>query len=570
MTAILNETQHMTAAERDLAVPELSRIFRNGLIGDLKNSTRVAQACNHNPSNNFGERLQRFQTVLDVAVEEERELARTSRFVHRTLQSTNRRAIGYRQAATVSGATFLATGAQDDLSNQLQAQATVAAPSALPALPPPPQGFVPPPAPAAAAPLPPTATQAMTFQAHVECCLSSAEMALRGASNTNAPRKCWGDCGGYHLYRDCPHKNEPAVREAFRRNWDAHLADRKEKEKSRFNPNHYRREGLVSKQAASLVNQVLEENISANTRKALLMDLVAEVARHHPNLLTEPRETQSGRVRTRSQGPSNGPPLAFMFWQIEEDPSGSGHRVSALSRATWNHDGGNGLLSNWLEQSQTPLVGVAQAGDDVVYPIAPQLPHVCVPIGKGKEATVEGLADTGGACNMADEAYFLALAAKYPELIQNVQRLEDYQERNIVIGGVGQGKVEITTIMSIHLPWQVNGQETRLVIGLAKNMPVTLLIGLPFFIAAQCTLDIANQRCVSNVFNTTWPLTFKIPFKKTVRELDQAAGSGVGRLALAASSDLEVIDVDEEPPRKRQKKIRFAFPVSGGFEEEEE
>jgi hypothetical protein len=250
-----------------------------------------------------------------------------------------------------------------------------------------------------------------------------------------------------------------------------------------------------------------------------------------------------------------------MFYQVDaaggNDTEGGAHGLSMLSSKQ---------TEDWIQRQ---FAGVAQPDGGIVYPIAPQLPHGVILIGLNGEATLEGLFDTGGACNMGEEAYFLAFAEQFPHLIHSIQKLADFQESDINIGGVGQGKVVITMIISIHLPYVVNGQRTRLVIGLGKNMPVTLLIGLPFFIASQCTLDIANQRCISNVFNTTWPLTFKIPFKKTVRELDQVAASGVGRLSLAACSDQEVIDIDEEPARKKKKTIRFSFPSSGGFEEEE-
>lgn len=57
--------------------------------------------------------------------------------------------------------------------------------------------------------------------AHAVTMLSLAEKAMRQSSGETAPRECWG-CGGmakydgqqYHRYARCPHKQDPAVREA--------------------------------------------------------------------------------------------------------------------------------------------------------------------------------------------------------------------------------------------------------------------------------------------------------------------------------------------------------------------
>ena len=43
--------------------------------------------------------------------------------------------------------------------------------------------------------------------------------------------------------------------------------------------------------------------------------------------------------------------------------------------------------------------------------------------------------------------------------------------------------------MGIWLPWQIGRDETKLVVGLGENMPMSLLIGLPFQVAAQCVID---------------------------------------------------------------------------------
>ena len=98
---------------------------------------------------------------------------------------------------------------------------------------------------------------------------------------------------------------------------------------------------------------------------------------------------------------------------------------------------------------------------------------------------------------MGDIEYWQEVAKRKPELISHFQELSKHQEKPISIGGVGAGRVMITHVMGLWLPWKIGTQETKLVIGLGENMPMTLLISLPFQIAAQCSIDIGNLKCHS-------------------------------------------------------------------------
>jgi hypothetical protein len=165
-------------------------------------------------------------------------------------------------------------------------------------------------------------------------------------------------------------------------------------------------------------------------------------------------------------------------------------------------------------------------GFTIRYPITTELPHVHIPIGKQSSATAEGLLDTGGACTMGDISYWSEVAKRMPHLIAHYEELTQHQEKPISIGGVGAGKVMITHVMGVWLPWAIGKDDTKLVIGLGENMPMTLLIGLPFQVAAQCVIDIGNLTCHSATFNTTWKLTLKRPQRKDIRCLDAVMSSG--------------------------------------------
>ena len=159
-------------------------------------------------------------------------------------------------------------------------------------------------------------------------------------------------------------------------------------------------------------------------------------------------------------------------------------------------------------------------------PITTQLPHIDLPVGKRAQATVEGLLDTGGACTMGDVKYWSEVAKRMPEIVAHFEELSEHQEKPISIGGVGTGSVKITHVMGLWLPWMIGCDETKLVIGLGENMPMMLLIGLPFQVAAQCVIDIGNLKCHSGTFNTSWKLTLKSPQRRDLRSLDAAMSSG--------------------------------------------
>ena len=205
---------------------------------------------------------------------------------------------------------------------------------------------------------------------------------------------------------------------------------------------------------------------------------------------------------------------------------GANSFVTALVQ---EHEGTGDGEGNPMSFLNTPGAATRSA---IRYPIASELPHVCIPVGRNSEATVEGLLDTGGACTMGDYVYWNEVAARCPHLVAQYEELSEHQEKPISIGGVGAGKVEITHILGLWLPWSIGNKETKLVIGIGMNMPVTLLIGLPFQIATQCVMDIGNLKCHSSVFGATWKLTMKVPHKKTVRGLDGVISSPGKRMAL--------------------------------------
>ena len=520
-------------------IPELDTTMYHALIARLRNVPALATATQHAASTTFGENVQRLQAFVDEAKKAEKEIDRIVAISQSTLPQHRRQGINtastpnrsqpvgnaFLTAATGNGTpssvasmvrdpntgTFSSGSGFSDTSGVRGGMRDIVARDSNPSV-----GF----------PDIPEVPQVMTLlTAQKEettlawTYLSNAEDALRRSSGTNAPPKCWGCEGIYpdfnHLFRDCPHKKDPRVQTQFRANLDEFLKKRQER---RFEPNNYRRDGFPTKKAASLFNSIVNQSVDANTRLVLLNQLNREISFHDDNA---GRNTRSQARLLQHEGnddhqeynpASNVSGGAFTFWSIGNPDEKISHDV---------------VPKTFHSQVEASTFIIR-------YPIASELPHVCIPVGKQGQSTVEGLLDTGGACTMGDLIYWREVAARNPQLVLRLEELHTHLIKPIAIGGVGEGKVEVTHVLELWMPWIVNGVESRLVIGLGEKMPVTLLIGLPFIVAAQCTLDLGNLKCHSHVFNDTWKLTLKVPHKKTLRSLDAASVSTGKRVSFPA------------------------------------
>ena len=586
IVALTNEAKHLDPADVDAQVPELDGIFYQGLVSRLKEKATLAALTQHNPSTNLGENLSRLQAIVNAAKEVEKEINQivaistsTGQFRRTPIIAGGSASSGNTYiAAALSGSadTMDASGTMSSLSTPVRVgdntvllthnspqmqdvgiQNVVTMNTVETAM----------------TPIryntfgtSMTPDRVGTLQAgvtylqvpaqnldNVFSLLSNAEQALRRSSNTNAPLQCWG-CQGLHpdanhLYRDCPHRMNDAVQANFQKNLQEYLQRKKAARESRFDPNDWKKDGFASAKASSLFNGIVDAS-NGPSREYLVAEFV------HENNKCAPTSLEKRVARTRKaarlnedgdRGPGVGQPaVALPCWVLDdEDDDDAARSFGAVVESSI-------LGSHAISSYQ---FGDRNAESPIRYPIASELPHVVLPVGRKGEATVEGLLDTGGACTMGDLIYWREVAARCPHLVAQFEELSDHQEKPISIGGVGAGKVEITHLLGLWLPWMVGNQDSKLVIGLGANMPVTLLIGLPFQIATQCVMDIGQLKCHSVVFNATWKLTLKVPHKKTVRVLDAAVASPNKRMALTTSvtpskkvrwEDLEVVSSESD------------------------
>ena len=475
MIGLLQETSGMDAVTIAAQIPELDSLFYHGLVKRMQDRQELARLTQHPPSANLGENMQRLQEMVNRAKAAEHEI---NQVVTISMGNQYRRQPIGGQGTNPVGRAFLSTSTSQDsaspprdgnagrtmLTNTPGSNQTAAS------------------------------SELTTFALTM---LSNAERALRESSNTNAPIKCWG-CDGLfpnsdHLYRDCPHKEKRNVQEQFKIKLDEFLARRRQK--SAFDPQRYKRDGFFSKKAVTMFNDICNEELDGSTRQALISSFVSEWSNQESKLSTPMQ------LRSRDKDNDGNGVISLPFWLLDE-----------FARAE-----GNPKSFQFTPQASS---------FPIRYPITSELPHVDIPVGKNFDATVEGLLDSGGACTMGDLVYWSEVVKRFPRIVAHFDELEQHQEKPIMIGGVGAGKVAITHVLGLWLPWKVGPDETKLVIGLGDNMPVNLLIGLPFQIATRCVVDIGNLKCFSELFNTTWKLTLKSPRRKDIRSLDAVMSTG--------------------------------------------
>jgi hypothetical protein len=151
------------------------------------------------------------------------------------------------------------------------------------------------------------------------------------------------------------------------------------------------------------------------------------------------------------------------------------------------------------------------------------------------------LYDSGGCSTIGHRGYFLALKDKVPEIIAAHHILKDVNEADIPIGGIGGG-IAIKEILEVWMPYRIGEDHAKLSIGLADEVPITLIIGLPFIIAAETVPDYRNGTCRSEKFGDTWSLVLKKNHRKSIQALeDQKIARG---RVFASSGGRDNSDVD--------------------------
>jgi hypothetical protein len=316
--------------------------------------------------------------------------------------------------------------------------------------------------------------------------VSIVEEALVKSSGMNAPLKCFG-CNGipeytqncFHLWRNCPNKNDKRVWNNFQQN----LATWRETRKLQPRNNNsyqanWKNQGYPNQSVQERIHSIANPTTMATTRKVLLATLATEL---------DPKNDDEASVRKGKRKPKD---------------------IST---------GGNPrhFLCYMQKQLATPKTFLG-APPLMRYPfkIAYKLPFMTFPIGDGAtsndRATLSGLADTGGCCNMGSLQYHSEILKTFPQLVAEFTELAEKRFESISIGGL-QGGVILTHMIRYHIPYTDRGEALSLTLGLTADFPLDTLFGVGFQIEAKMTIDLAARKVYSGLFQDSYTLEFKEP-----------------------------------------------------------
>ena len=337
------------------------------------------------------------------------------------------------------------------------------------------------------------ASQALTM-------VSIVEEALQKSSGMNAPMKCFG-CDGlpeyadncHHLWRTCPHKDDNRTWNNFQQN----LRRFRERIQNRNNPNNagqgttqnWQRDGYPTQQAHEQIQAIAHMATPAATRKVMISTLTRELTqevdeddKEEHRKESPPKKRRSNRKITRN---------FFTFMKPKE----------------------NQIPSTFL--GAAPLTPYE-------FKISFKLPFLTFPIGDGEtsddRATLTGLADTGGCCNMGWLTYHRAVAKRYPRLVHEFTDLQEHRYETISIGGL-QGGVVLTHMIKYLIPYSDRGGACVLTLGLTDDLPLDTLFGVNFQTEAKMQIDLAGRKMWSGVFQDTYKLEFKEPKRTNIAHI---------------------------------------------------
>jgi hypothetical protein len=341
--------------------------------------------------------------------------------------------------------------------------------------------------------------------------LSLAEQALRDASGTRSPPQCFG-CAGLqayekkcnHLFRDCPHKEDPQVIENFKISLQA-FRDRRNGQRNRT----WKEAGYPNKTMAALVKVLADPETPETATITLLAELKQEMEHiglgprreGHPK---RPADIIAERAFD-AQRAAKRPPERRLGLNFFTYPTGQAPATNVSGRSFFG-----------------------QPKHKYEFNLTTNLPFLQLPIGTGEDsnnkANLSGLFDSGGCCNMGWLDYHQKINAKFPHLIAEFTDLNESQYETFDIGGI-KDSIQITHMIKYWLPYQTNGATATITIGLSPDMPLDTLYGLPFQINSHMTADFANQKVVSKIFNAEFDLLMKRPERSPIESLDYPSSS---------------------------------------------
>ena len=343
----------------------------------------------------------------------------------------------------------------------------------------------------------------------VQCFLSPAESALRNASGVASPIECWGCTGHethhanrFHSFRDCPNKYDPNVKsQAFRRMKQMREEWENRKRETGTTGGSRKREGQAMLSRTEAVRDWQHLGFNSRTEAEITADAVALMAtdmstRNHKNLSREWARKMKENSDMAEQ-------------QHEETTTPSYYGPATRSR------------NNSDQQTYHFIARVFQAFPMKQLPleISPTLPHCDFPIGqthgKGK---LKIAVDSCAGVNIGHLEFHKAMADTFPELVASFKTVQEYGEKDIIIGGVevSATSLKLTHIIECRTPFRYNGISCNLTFGLSEQAAVTAIVSINFLrkTKALWSYDDADPTIHLTIWQTTLGIKYEAPTRR--------------------------------------------------------
>ncbi len=342
---------------------------------------------------------------------------------------------------------------------------------------------------------------------HVQVLVSPMELATRKASGMNAPSKCWG-CGDIEKYKDnclhhfskCPHKSDPDVMTngtnkilEFREKMRTRNSERgtlQQYRSPRQGATNWAQAGHPSAKCLKLTATINNPETQPDIRRTSYVNLAKELANH-------------GKTATPAAAAAKG----------KKDSSPG-------------EDGGFKILM-LIPFLTIPILQTVYRPEALPINLSKELPHAKIPIGDDEESHYEiwCCLDSGAGLNLGHLEFFTKLAREYPELVESFKKWKDCTSmEKLSIGGVtAASSTAITHVIYLKTPYFQGGKRNLLAFGLAKDVQCTAIIGTPFFQAAGCSLNYANDTFYVRNFDRSFDIVFYEPGLRDVPDKDQLA-----------------------------------------------
>jgi hypothetical protein len=510
------ELQEITPATTTDELPDLENTFYRALSADMQ--TRVIDDLQPVPPTSVIQNIARFNQFVAICVQQEKALKTITSVAERAVARNSRNNYQPRIAGPKGPRTFIATQHQysPQFAHQLPPpQQMQHYPLAAVGTHPYPQEQQQPPShpvpltvvlPFAFLCAPTTQSQqdtltqailAMDEASQALTMVSIVEEALQKSSGMRAPMKCFG-CDGlpeyadncHHLWRNCPHKDDNRTWNNFQNNLKL-FRDRQQNRGQNNNnrgDSNWKREGYPTQQAHDQIQAIAHMATPASTRKVMIATLTQELTKD-----TEENDQEEAMKISPKKRRSNRPITRNFFTYMKPTE--------------------RTIPSTFLRAS--PLTPYE-------FKISFKLPFLTFPIGDGgtsdDKATLTGLADTGGCCNMGWLTYHKEIAQRYPQLVHEFTDLKEKRYETISIGGL-QGGVVLTHMIKYLIPYSDRGGACVLTLGLTEELPLDTLFGVNFQTEAKMQLDLAGKKIWSGVFQDTYPLEFKEPKRTNIAHI---------------------------------------------------